>query len=501
MNTVASQVTLFTDDSVDCAGPIRPGPSLHDWAGGTLGPDDYPTRAQYGRYLEWVFAEAVRGAPSEVRVEAHTARAVRLDDAPDGRQSLTLDDGRTLSGLSAVVLAQGHLPVARGPGASGTHRVRRAARPAPHPARQPGRRRPLSRRPGRTGPAARPRPQLLRPHGPADDGPRRPVRPRRPRSCATRPPAASRGCTRVRGAASRTRRAATTRRAPTAATSRASSPTRSIARFRKRADSGDAPDFLARDMAPGGEGGGDGLLRRPAGASAHGAGRQFGPRLPGPFPRRRRTAAPKRPPCSTSSGCRRPTAGPGTASPARTRDAPSPVPRDWREWLLDHLREDAAQAALGNVGRSAEGGPGRAARPAQRTAADRRPRRTRRATSRRDHLDRWYTPLNAFLSIGPPRRRDRGAGRADRGGRGGGGRAAARGPRAEDGAWVAHSPDVPGSAVRATTLVEARLPEPDLRADRRRTARPAAEDGRVPAAPRGRLRDRRAGRDARAPTA
>lgn len=32
MNTVASQVTLFTDDSVDCAGPIRPGPSLHAWA-------------------------------------------------------------------------------------------------------------------------------------------------------------------------------------------------------------------------------------------------------------------------------------------------------------------------------------------------------------------------------------------------------------------------------------------------------------------------------------
>ncbi|MFF3144277.1 FAD/NAD(P)-binding protein, partial [Streptomyces sp. NPDC057927] len=27
MNTVASQVTLFTDDSVDCSGPVRPGPS------------------------------------------------------------------------------------------------------------------------------------------------------------------------------------------------------------------------------------------------------------------------------------------------------------------------------------------------------------------------------------------------------------------------------------------------------------------------------------------
>ncbi|MER5827068.1 FAD/NAD(P)-binding protein, partial [Streptomyces mirabilis] len=73
MNTVASQVTLFTDDSVDCSGPVRPGPSLHTWAGGELGPDDYPTRAHYGRYLEWVFAEVVRGAPPGVRVEVHPA--------------------------------------------------------------------------------------------------------------------------------------------------------------------------------------------------------------------------------------------------------------------------------------------------------------------------------------------------------------------------------------------------------------------------------------------
>lgn len=98
MNTVASQVTLFTDDSVDCSGPIRPGPSLYEWATGgkrgsdgshqrggpdELGPDDYPTRAQYGRYLEWVFAEVVRGAPPGIRVEVHGTRAVRLDDAPD----------------------------------------------------------------------------------------------------------------------------------------------------------------------------------------------------------------------------------------------------------------------------------------------------------------------------------------------------------------------------------------------------------------------------------
>ncbi len=110
MNTVASQVTLFTDESVDCSGPIRPGPSLHTWADGVLGPDDYPTRAQYGQYLEWVFAEVVRGAPPALRVLTHRARATRLDETADGHQTLALDNGRTLPDLSAVVLAQGHLP-------------------------------------------------------------------------------------------------------------------------------------------------------------------------------------------------------------------------------------------------------------------------------------------------------------------------------------------------------------------------------------------------------
>lgn len=115
MNTVACQVTLFTDDSVDCSGPIRPGPSLYEWAAGELGPDAYPTRAHYGRYLEWVFARTVREAPPTVRVRTHTARATRLDDTADGGQTLTLDNGRTLNGLTAVVLTQGHLPTLAGP--------------------------------------------------------------------------------------------------------------------------------------------------------------------------------------------------------------------------------------------------------------------------------------------------------------------------------------------------------------------------------------------------
>ncbi len=71
MNTVACQVTMFVDDTVDCAGPVVSGPSLYEWArsialvgspkvpeavraeAATLGPDDYPSRAFYGSYLQW----------------------------------------------------------------------------------------------------------------------------------------------------------------------------------------------------------------------------------------------------------------------------------------------------------------------------------------------------------------------------------------------------------------------------------------------------------------
>ncbi|MEU9781125.1 FAD/NAD(P)-binding protein [Streptomyces phaeochromogenes] len=123
MNTVASQVTLFTDDSVDCAGPSVPGPSLYEWARALgpgaypdrvleevrrLGPDTYPTRAFHGHYLEWVFRHLLRTAPPGVTVHTHRATAVALADTPDGRQTVTLEGGDQLTGLDSVVLALGH---------------------------------------------------------------------------------------------------------------------------------------------------------------------------------------------------------------------------------------------------------------------------------------------------------------------------------------------------------------------------------------------------------
>nr|WP_067270766.1 FAD/NAD(P)-binding protein [Streptomyces jeddahensis] len=486
MNTVASQVTLFTDDSVDCSGPIRPGPSLYEWAAGRstrgtggdlgdmdgrgpaygLGPDDYPTRACYGRYLEWVFGEVVRAAPPEVRVEVHAARAVKLDDEPDGRQYLVLDSGAELRGLSAVVLAQGHLPLVGDPA---QERLARHARrhglrhlPPANPADLD-----LSAiTPGE--------PVLLRGLGlnffdhmalltevrggryeRGDRGLRYLPSGREPRLYAGSRrgvPYQARGDN-AKGPYGRHQPAVLTPEA--------------IAGFRKRADSGDPPDFLteiwplvAKEvetvyyealLAP------ERLERSHAPAPGGFRDRfRFRDRfLATPYGSAQEALVLDE--FGVAAGDR--WSWDRIARPYRDRSFSGPG--DFRDWLLAYLREDAAQAALGNVA-----GPLKAALDVLRDLRNELRQIVDHGgltgASRRDHLDRWYTPLNAFLSIGPPRRRiEEMAALIEAG------VLEVLGPRLEvrpvEGAFAAHSPDVPGSAVRVTTLVEARLPEPDLR--------------------------------------
>ncbi|MFD5747713.1 FAD/NAD(P)-binding protein [Streptomyces sp. NPDC127033] len=511
MNTVASQVTVFTDESVECAGPIRPGPSLYEWAASRpaerLGPDDYPSRAAYGRYLEWAFRTTVEGAPGNVTAVVHRARAVRLDDdaaegagaghggrtapgagrvapvvtgvpgayAPDRpTQSLTLDDGTTISGLCAVVLAQGHLPVVSGQTQATLaefavrHRLRYL--PPANPADldlsgiAPGE--PVLLRglglnffdhmalltAGRGGIFARDAGGVLVYHPSGREpqlyaGSRRGV-PYQARGDNEKGPSG--------------------RHEPLMLTPDV------IAMFRKRADAGDQPDFR-REIWP--------LVAKEVEAVFYGAAL----RQPAPGP----TAGPS---VSGPPTAHDPAAGPGSlldrflSAPGGSSEEAAVLddagiaaadrwswerisrpygdetfrdPADHRAWLLAHLRRDAAEAALGNVA-----GPVKAALDVLRDLRNELRLIVDHAglsgVSRRDHLDRWYTPLNAFLSIGPPRRRIEEmaalveAGVLD-----------VIGPRttvrAVDGAFLAESPDIPGSAVRATTLVEARLPEPDLR--------------------------------------
>ncbi|MEW1724275.1 FAD/NAD(P)-binding protein [Streptomyces sp. NPDC093109] len=495
MNTVASQVTVFTDESVTCEGPIRPGPSLYEWArtrpGERLGPDDYPSRAAYGRYLEWAFHRTVADAPENVTVVVHRALAVRLDDDANanvdtntntntneqaGRtdpapthtvtptQTLTLDNGTTLTGLRAVVLAQGHLPVVSGQteatlaGYAARHRLRYLppANPADVDLSGVAAGEPVLLRglglnffdhmalltAGRGGLFTRDAEGVLVYHPSGREpqlyaGSRRGV-PYQARGDNEKGPSG--------------------RHEPLVLTPEV------IAGFRERADGGDPPDFL-REIWP--------LVAKEVEAVFYGTTLRVRKSTPDSRPPERYLADflagfLATPHGSADECALLDDAGFGPADRWSWELISRPYgtetfldPADHRAWLLAHLRADAAEAVLGNVA-----GPVKAALDVLRDLRNELRQIVDHSglsgISRRDHLDRWYTPLNAFLSIGPPRRRVEEmaalveAGVLD-----------VIGPRtavrAQDGAFTAESPDVPGSLVLATTLVEARLPEPDLR--------------------------------------
>lgn len=134
MNSMAEDVTMFTDDSVQCAGPIRPGPSLHEWArevddatlASLASPEliteirgldgmTFPTRLVQSVYLDWFHGEVLASLPATVQVVVHEARAVDLRDGPGGMQSVVLAGRAEPLLVDVAVLALGHLDAAPAP--------------------------------------------------------------------------------------------------------------------------------------------------------------------------------------------------------------------------------------------------------------------------------------------------------------------------------------------------------------------------------------------------
>ncbi|WP_380277938.1 FAD/NAD(P)-binding protein [Kitasatospora purpeofusca] len=479
MNTVASQITVYTDDSVRIEGPVEPGPSLYEWAtslaregsspdhparhddqtlaeAADLGPNTYPTRAFYGQYLRDAFRAVVAAAPPTVTVRVHRSRAVAMADAhgfPGGPQGVRLEDGTRLNRLDAIVLAQGHVPTRLTPREARTASLARIhhldyvspANPADvHVTTRPGQSVLLRGLGlnffdhmalftlGRGGHFARVDGALVyRPSG------------TEPKLYAT----SRRGIPyHARG---ENEKGAYGRHLPRLLT------TEVVAALRERVRRGE-PVRFATDLWP--------LVSREVEAVYYGAlltAKARGAER-ADFTDRFLTAgdpaavldAYDLPPAERWSWDRlsRPYAGRGFTDRA-----------DFRGWLLDHLRQDVADARAGNLS-----GPLKAAldvlrdlRNEIRLAVD---HGGIEGASYRDDLDGWYTPLNAFLSIGPPTERIEQlialieAGVLE-----------LLGPGTEiridpvDPAFTAHSSAVPGPPVRASVLVEARLPEPDLR--------------------------------------
>ncbi|MFJ8587326.1 FAD/NAD(P)-binding protein [Streptomyces sp. NPDC093595] len=140
MNSMAEDVTMFTDETSTIDGPVRPGPSLAEWAAQfadarnprfapyaepadpqvlaelrTLTGTDFPTRRAQSAYLDWVFRRALAELPASVTVEWHRTTATAATGLPDGPQQVHLADRVAPLSADLVVLAQGHLASAPSP--------------------------------------------------------------------------------------------------------------------------------------------------------------------------------------------------------------------------------------------------------------------------------------------------------------------------------------------------------------------------------------------------
>lgn len=130
LNSMAQDVTMFTDASSTIEGAVRHGPSLIEWAvavrGGLLPevtvhdprlraelehllPTSFPTRRLQSLYLDWFHRRAVAALGSVARLRSHRATVVRVEDVPAAAhpQRLVLDSGAEID-ADVVLYAIGH---------------------------------------------------------------------------------------------------------------------------------------------------------------------------------------------------------------------------------------------------------------------------------------------------------------------------------------------------------------------------------------------------------
>jgi len=124
-NTVAGQITLFSDPSVTGAGVVVPGPSFLHWArasgyrrvanrfiktdrdGEEIHENDYLPRSLLGEYLTDIYDLLCAKLPDGLRVHHPRRRVDDISKRADGGFCLRMDSGTTLN-ADFVVLATGH---------------------------------------------------------------------------------------------------------------------------------------------------------------------------------------------------------------------------------------------------------------------------------------------------------------------------------------------------------------------------------------------------------
>ncbi|MCX7543371.1 FAD/NAD(P)-binding protein [Corynebacterium sp. P5848] len=143
MNTLAGAVTMFTEPGSTVSAPVFRGPTLYEWIQLLRGekpdeagidapvaemfrmyrpapavaiafsdelratrPESNPSRRLYGAYLRWFLDVTRRRLPPSITLHHHRSRAVALAAAADGTDEITLADGSVIR-AGATVIAPG----------------------------------------------------------------------------------------------------------------------------------------------------------------------------------------------------------------------------------------------------------------------------------------------------------------------------------------------------------------------------------------------------------
>ncbi|ALU93030.1 adenylate cyclase [Streptomyces globisporus C-1027] len=134
MNSMAEDVTMFTDETVELAGPVVAGPALDAWAEdvrtGRITPDadpavlaeihglagaDFPTRRLQSAYLRWTYERALAALPPGITVHEHRTTALAVTGPRGGLQRVRLQGRPEPLLADLVVLTVGHLDAEQDP--------------------------------------------------------------------------------------------------------------------------------------------------------------------------------------------------------------------------------------------------------------------------------------------------------------------------------------------------------------------------------------------------
>ncbi|WP_076587094.1 FAD/NAD(P)-binding protein [Vibrio ostreicida] len=116
VNTVAEQITMFSDDSIKEAGNILSGPTFYQWLceqcpaedlPDALSPDGYYSRRLFGQYLNWAFNYIVEFAPPTIEISYLPKEIVDIHQMPHQGWAVSTDDNKQYE-LDFVFVTTGH---------------------------------------------------------------------------------------------------------------------------------------------------------------------------------------------------------------------------------------------------------------------------------------------------------------------------------------------------------------------------------------------------------